>query len=56
MEIFTDFELESGNRNFDGKTNGQKKNKQNYTNFKRNLDMMVIYLPVKIEFNWTNRF
>ena len=29
---------------------------QNYTNFERNLAMMVIYLPVKFEFDWTNRF
>ena len=31
-------------------------NRQNYTNFKRNLAMMVIYLPVKFEFDWTQRF
>ena len=31
-------------------------NKQNYTNLERNLAMMVIYLPVKFEFDWTNRF
>ena len=31
-------------------------NRQNYTNFERNLAMMVIYLPVKFEFNWTQRF
>ena len=24
--------------------------------FERNLAMMVIYLPVKFEFDWTNRF
>ena len=35
--------------------NGQT-NKQNYTNFKSNLAMMVIYLPVKFEFDWTKRF
>ena len=29
---------------------------QNYTNFESNLAMMVMYLPVKFEFNWTNRF
>ena len=34
-----------------GQTNGR-----NYTNFKRNLAMMVIYVPVKYEFDWTNRF
>ena len=41
------------------RTNGQKNgpmNKQNFTNFKRNLAMMVIYLPVKFEFDWSNRF
>ena len=35
--------------------NGQT-NRWNYTNFVRNLAMMVIYLPVKFEFNWTNHF
>ena len=34
-----------------GQTNGR-----NYTNFKSNLVMMVIYLPVKSEFNWTKCF
>ena len=29
---------------------------QSYTNFKRNLAMMVIYLPVKFEFDWTKHF
>ena len=38
-----------------GQTNGQM-NRQNYTNFERNLAMMVIYVPVKFEFDWTNRF
>ena len=28
----------------------------NYTNFERNLAMMVIYVPVKFEFDWTSRF
>ena len=51
----TVFELESGNENVDGQTNGQT-NTQNYTNFKRNLAMMVIYVPVRFEFDWTNRF
>ena len=36
---------------FDGQTN-----ERNYTNFERNLAMMVIYLPVKFEFDWTQRF
>ena len=49
----TVFELESGNENVDGQTD---KNGRNYTNFKRNLAMMVIYVPVKFEFDWTNRF
>ena len=34
------------------KMNGQKNgqtNRQNFTNFERNLAMMVIYLPVKFE-------
>ena len=31
-------------------------NKRNYTNFGSNLTMMVVYLPVKFEFNWTRRF
>ena len=31
-------------------------NRRNYTHFERNLAMTVIYLPVKFEFNWTNRF
>ena len=45
------FELESGNENVDGQTNAR-----NYTNFERNLAVMVIYLPVKFEFDWTNCF
>ena len=51
----TVFELESGKENVDGQMDGQT-NRQNYTNFERNLALMVIYLPVKIEFDWTNRF
>ena len=41
------------------RTNGQKNgqtNRRSYTNFERNLAMMVIYVPVKYEFDWTNRF
>ena len=34
-----------------GQTNGR-----NYTNFKWNLAMLVIYLPVKFVFDWTKRF
>ena len=55
----TVFELVSGNKNVDketdGQLNGQTKGR-NFTNFERNLAMMVIYLPVKFEFNWTNCF
>ena len=39
----------------DGRSDRQT-NTRNYTNFERNLAMMVIYLPVKFEFDWTNRF
>ena len=59
----TVFELESGNENVDGQMDGQtneqkngQTNRRNYTNFERYLAMMVIYLPVKFEFDWTNRF
>ena len=41
------------------RTNGQKNgqtNRRSYTNFERNLAMMVIHVPVKYEFDWTNRF
>ena len=51
----TVFKLESGNENFDGQTNGQT-NGWNYTNFERNLAVMVIYLPVKFEFDRTKHF
>ena len=39
----------------DGWTNRQT-NRQNYTNYERNLAMMVIYVPIQFEFDWTNRF
>ena len=55
----TVFELESGKENLDrqmdGQTNGQT-NRRNYTNFEKILAMMVIYLPVKFEFDWSHRF
>ena len=35
--------------------NGQTKGR-NYTNFESNLAMMVMYLPVKFEYDWTERF
>ena len=53
------FELESGNENVDGQTDGQKTgqtNRRNYTNFEKNLAMMVMYVIVKFEFDWTKRF
>ena len=43
MEILMDKETKNG-----------QTNRWNYTNFKRNLAMMVIYVPVKFEFDWTN--
>ena len=36
-------------------TNGQTK-RRNYTNFESNLAMIVIYLPVKFEFEWKKHF
>ena len=50
MKMWTD-------RRMDRQTdkNGQTK-RQNFTNFERDLAMMVIYLPVKFEFDRTNRF
>ena len=51
----TVFELESGNENVDRRMDGQT-NRRNFTNFERNLAMMVIYGPVKYEFDWINRF
>ena len=55
------FELESGNENVDKQIDGQtdkngQTNERNFTNFERNLAMMVMYVPVKFEFDWTNRF
>ena len=46
MEMLTDRQMAKK-----GQTNIWK-----YTNFKSNLAMMVIYLPVKFEFDWTKRF
>ena len=53
---------ESGNENvdkqMDGQTNGRKTDKRTHriSPISRNLAMMVIYLPVKFEFDWSNRF
>ena len=49
MDRKTDKKQTKGQKN--GQTNGQI-----YTNFESNLAMMVIYVPVKYEFDWTNRF
>ena len=38
-------------RTKNGQTNGQ-----NFTNIERNLAIMLIYVPVKFEFDWSNRF
>ena len=40
----------------DKRTKNRQTNTRNFTNFERNLAMMVIYLPVKFEFDWSNRF
>ena len=40
----------------DKRTKSGQMNGRNFTNFERNLAMMVIYLPVKFEFDWSNRF
>ena len=53
------FRVRVGKRKFwrtDKQTKNRQTNIRNYTNFERNLAMMVIYLPVKFDFNWTNRF
>ena len=39
-----------------GQTDQKRTNGWNYTNFERNLAMMVIYVLVKFEFDWTNSF
>ena len=44
------------NRWMDKRTKNGQTNTRNFTNFERNLAMMVIYLPVKFEFDWSNRF
>ena len=40
----------------DKRTKKRQTNGRNYTNFERNLAMIVIYVPVKYEFNWTTVF
>ena len=44
------------NRRMDKRMKNGQTNRQNFTNFERNLAMMVIYLPVKVEFDQTDRF
>ena len=50
------FELESGNGNVGHTDKNGQMNGRNYINFKRNLAIRVIYLPVKFEFDWTKHF
>ena len=38
------------------RTQNRQTNGQNYTNFEMNLAVMVIYVPVKFEIDWTNVF
>ena len=40
----------------DKRTKNGQTNRQNYTNFDSNLAMMVMYLSVKFEFDWTKHF
>ena len=50
------FELQSGNKVVDKRTKNGQTNRWNYTNLEKNLAIMVIYLPVKFEFDWSNCF
>ena len=50
------FESDSENQNVDPRTKNGQTNGRNYTNFESHLAMMVIYLPVKFEFDWTKCF
>ena len=43
------------NRRMDKRTKNGQTNERNFTNFEKNLAMMI-YLPVKFEFNWTTVF
>ena len=40
----------------DKRTKNRQMNRRNFTNIERNLPMMEIYLPIKFEFDWSNRF
>ena len=40
----------------DKRTKNGQTNRRNNTNFERNLAMIVIYLPVKFEFDWRKCF
>ena len=53
------FRVRVGKRKFrwtDTQTKNRQMNKQNYTNFESNLAVMMIYVPVKFEFDWTKCF
>ena len=43
-------------RQKNGQTDKQTNKKTELHQFQRNLAMMVIYVPVKYEFDWTNLF
>ena len=40
----------------DKRTKNRQTNRRNYTNFERNIAMMLIYVPVKFQFDRTKRF
>ena len=40
----------------DKRTENRQTKRWNFTNFERNLAMMVIHVPVTSEFDWTNHF
>ena len=52
------FRVRDRKQNVDRQTYRQKgqTNRQNYTNFERNLAIMLIYILVKFEFDWTKCF
>ena len=52
----TVFKLESGNENVDGQMRWTDRQKTDERTDGITPIMMVIYVPVKFEFDWTNRF
>ena len=48
--------LKSRNKKLNRETVKKQTNKQSQNNFERNLGMMVMYLPIKFDFDWTNHF